>query len=114
MNNDIKMVQADFYTIVSVDRIVQKSTEKVGDSFLKFYFETEVEANNFLNYLKLTIIRFIFSIYKNNQNLHRGELSIIPMLDFTKKWTDIDIIKLFNFTKDEVDFMIEKIPNYYN
>jgi hypothetical protein len=114
MNNDIKMVQADFYTIVSADRIVQKSTEKVGDSFLKFYFETEVEANNFLNYLKLTIIRFIFSIYKNNQNLHRGELSIIPMLDFTKKWTDIDIIKLFNFTKDEVDFMIEKIPNYYN
>ncbi len=108
------MVQDDFYTIVSVDRKVQSSNDVVGDSFLKFYFHTENECQNFLDFLKTNISRFLVSIYKNNQNLHRGELEILPWLDFSKKWTDENLVEYFQFTQDEVDFINSKISNYYN
>ena len=108
------MVQNDFYTIVSVDRKVQSSNDVVGDSFLKFYFHTENECQNFLDFLKTNISRFLVSIYKNNQNLHRGELEILPWLDFSKKWTDENLVEYFQFTQDEVDFINSKISNYYN
>ena len=107
------MVQKDFYTIVSVERKTQLFTEKVGESFLKFYFDTEKESDNFLNYLKTNFVRFLLSIYKNNQNLHRGELEIVPWLDFTKEWTDEKLYKEFNLTKEEIDFIEKNIPKYY-
>ena len=113
LRTDESMIQDDFYTIVSNVRVVQKSTEVVGDSFLKFYFNTEKEASNFLSYLKTYFVRFLLSIYKNNQNLHRGELSIIPWLDFTQEWTDEKLYKEFNLTEEEIKFIEKNIPEYY-
>lgn len=113
LKTDDTMVQKDFYTIVSVERKPQVSTEDVGDSFLKFYFKSELECNNFLNYLKTNFVRFLLSIYKNNQNLHRGELSIIPWLDFTQEWTDEKLYSEFNLTEEEIKFIEKNIPKYY-
>jgi hypothetical protein len=113
LKTDDSMVQKDFYTIVSVERKPQISTEVVGDSFLKFYFKNELECNNFLNYLKTNFVRFLLSIYKNNQNLHRGELSIIPWLDFTQEWTDEKLYIEFNLTEEEIKFIEKNIPKYY-
>ena len=113
LRSDEDMVQKDFYTIVSVERKTQLSTEKVGESFLKFYFDTEKESDNFLNYLKTNFVRFLLSIYKNNQNLHRGELEIVPWLDFTKEWTDEKLYKEFNLTQEEIKFIEKNIPKYY-
>lgn len=113
LKSDESMIQKDFYTIVSVDRKTQKAGTIVGESFLKFYFTTENECDNFLNYLKTSTIRFCLSIYKNNQNLHRGELEIVPYLDFTKEWTDEKLIKEFKLTEDEVNFINKNIPKYY-
>ena len=113
LKTEDSMIQKDFYTIVSVDRKVQKSDSLVSDSFLKFYFDNYNEANNFLNFLKTDFVRFLLSIYKNNQNLHRGELSIIPWLDFTQEWTDEKLYKEFNITEDEIKFIEKNIPKYY-
>jgi len=113
LKTEESMVQKDFYTIVSTERKPQMSNEIVGDSFLKFYFENEFECNNFLNYLKTNFVRFMLSIYKNNQNLHRGELEIIPFLDFTQEWSDEKLYKEFNLTDAEIKFIEKHIPKYY-
>lgn len=113
LKTDDSMIQKDFYTIVSVDRKVQNSNDIVGDSFLKFYFDTTQESYNFLNYLKTNMVRFLLSIYKNNQNLHRGELEIIPWLDFTQEWTDEKLYKKFDLTENEIKFIEKNIPKYY-
>lgn len=113
LKSDESMIQNDFYTIVSSDRKVQESNTIVGDSFLKFYFNTKFEAENFLKFLKTNISRFLISIYKNNQNLHRGELDILPWLDFSREWTDEDLIQEFDLTNEEVEFINKHIPKYY-
>lgn len=113
LKNSESMIQKDFYTIVSNARIPQSSNVMVNESFIKFYFNTELECSNFLNYLKTYFVRFCLSIYKNNQNLHRGELEIIPWLDFTQEWTDEKLKKHFNITDKEWEFIESVIPDYY-
>lgn len=109
LRSDTNMLKNDFYTMVTRDN---KVTSEKKQQF--FCFDDEISANNFLQYLKTNFARFCFSIYKNNQNLHRGELSIVPWLDFSREWTDKDLIKEFNLTDDEVEFINKNIPNYYD
>ena len=111
--DDSYLVKDDFYTIVSKERKPQKSTDKVGSSFLKFYFDTEKECENFLSFLKTNFSRFAISCYKNNQNLHRGELEILPWLDFTKEWNDEKLNIEFNFSQEEIQFINSNTVKYY-
>lgn len=108
-NSDQKMVQDDFYTMVTKDTIVTNSKTK----HMFFSFLTQSEAENFLNYIKTDFCRFCLSIYKNNSQLDRGELEIIPWLDFTKKWTDSTLASEFNLSTSEINFIQNSIPKYY-
>jgi hypothetical protein len=109
LNSDIYMVQNDFYTIIPKDIIVKNKNDK----HMFFSFKTKNEANNLINYLKSNFTRFCLSIYKNNSQLDRGELELIPWLDFSREWTDEDLIKEFELTSEEVEFINKHIPKYY-
>ena len=85
------IVQSDFYTLVMKDSSRNEGirNDKVGhNGRIIFEFDTLTERENFLEYCKTDFVRFCLSIYKNSQNNHRGELKLIPWMDFTKKWTD--------------------------
>lgn len=105
----VVMVQNDFYTIIPKDIIVKNKNDK----HMFFSFKTKNEANNLINYLKSNFTRFCLSIYKNNSQLDRGELELIPWLDFSREWTDEDLIKEFELTPEEVEFINKHIPKYY-
>jgi site-specific DNA-methyltransferase (adenine-specific) len=79
-----------------------------------FSFQTESESNNFITYLKSNFARFCLSIYKNNSQLDRGELEIIPWLDFTQEWTDEKLYREFDLTENEIKFIEKHIPKYYD
>jgi len=104
-----KMVEDDFYTILTRDNAVQR----VIDNHMFWKFDNEISANNFHNYLKTNFCRFCLSIYKNNSQLECGEMSLIPWLDFNQSWTDAQLIYLFNFSADEVNLINKFIPKYY-
>ena len=107
-NCEDKMVKDDFYTMVIKDSIIESFPR-----MQPFGFNTKDEATNFLDYIKSDFARFCFSIYKTNKNAHRGELGIVPYLDFSKKWTDDKIKNDFKFTDEEFEFIKSKIPKYY-
>ena len=109
IKNDDKMVQDDFYTLITKDTIVTDKKNK----YMFFSFEKYNDANNFIEYLKTKFCRFCLSIYKNNSQLDRGELEIIPWLDFSKKWGDTELVKEFNLSQEEINFIDRFIPNYY-
>jgi hypothetical protein len=108
-NSDDKMVKDDFYTLITKDTIVNSIKEK----HMFFSFTTQLEAENFLSYIKTDFCRFCLSIYKNNSQLDRGELGIIPWLDFRNKWGDKELECEFNLTHDEIKFIKKSIPKYY-
>ena len=78
-----------------------------------FTFNTKIEGENFIKYLKSDFCRFCLSIYKNNSQLDRGELAIIPWLDFSQEWTDEKLYKHFDISEEEIQFIEKHIPKYY-
>jgi hypothetical protein len=103
------MLQNDFYTLITKDEIVLNERKK----HLSYGFYDEHTANNFLKFLKTNFVRFCLSILKNNSQLCRGELSLIPWLDFSQECTDKKLYKHFNITEDEIKFIEKHIPKYY-
>jgi hypothetical protein len=67
LNSDKTMLKNDFYTLVMRDLTVSNTKREQREN-TQFSFNTELEATNFLNYLKTDFVRFCISIYKNNQN----------------------------------------------
>jgi len=110
LRSGLYMVQDDFYTIVSRDNMVDRKI----DNHMFFLFKSDIEANNFLNYIKTNFVRFCLSINKNNSQLECGEMSVIPWLDFSKEWNDEKLYKYFNLSEDEIKFIEKIIPNYYD
>lgn len=109
-NDDSKMFQDDFYTIITKEtRVLNRK-----DKHMFFTFKSEIEGNNFIEYLKTNFVRFCLSILKNNSQLDRGELSMIPWLDFSKRWTDEELIKEFELEDEEVIFIAKSIIEYYD
>ena len=105
---DSDMLVDDFYTMVTKDLEISLESKQQPVSFA-----SEVEARNFLGYIKTNFVRFCLSIYKNNGNLHRGELALTPWLDFTQEWTDKKLYSNFNLSQEEMAFIEKVIPKYY-
>jgi hypothetical protein len=77
-------------------------------------FNNEEERENFLNYCKTKVVRFLLSFVKNGPNVGRGELEVIPWLGFTKEWNDAKLCKEFGISEELWNYIDNFIPDYYN
>lgn len=109
INSDKNMLKDDFYTTVTKETKVESCKSKS----VFFSFDSNNDAENFLEYLKSKVARFCLSINKNGSDLNRIDFNKIPLIDFSKKWSNEEIVKEFNLTSSEVDFINKNIPNYY-
>ena len=129
----------DFYTLISnnqkeIDKNtgIYKDISKIktvasntGNTkyYLEYYFafNTKNQLTNFINYIKTDFVRCILFIYKNTMNILRGELTHIPMFNFsnnnfskTPKEIDDYLFTKYHISND-IRKHIEKIlPDYYN
>ena len=110
--SDTIMLKSDFYTLCTKD-LIPTNSPRVQREKTQASFQTIEEANNFINYVKTNFVRFCLSINKNNQNLYCGEMSLIPWLDFSIKWTDDLLNNKFELNENEIDFINRVIPKYY-
>ena len=109
------MYRDDFYTFVMKNSEKNKGIRKdLGkDSMPTFEFDSIYERYNFINYLKTDFARFCLSIFKINANNHRGEMEIIPWLDFTQSWDDEKLFNHFDINKETQNYIRKFIPDYY-
>jgi 5S rRNA maturation endonuclease (ribonuclease M5) len=89
------------------------TNETTKNSSNEIVFDSVLEAKNCFNYLLTKFARFAVSIYKINQNLHRGELKAVPYMDFSQEWTDEKLFDYFQLTQEERDFINTYIQNWY-
>lgn len=71
-------------------------------------FETEVEAESALSYLRCRLTRFLILLRKSSQHVTRKVYAFVPTLDWSRQWTDADLYERYGLTRDEIDF-IERI-----
>lgn len=82
--------------------------------FIAWYFNTEEERQNFINYLKTKSVRFLLSLTKVGTEMNGGKpYSIIPWMDFTKHYTEEDLKKAWGIDDELWDYINKFIPDYY-
>jgi hypothetical protein len=111
------MVKDNFYAVFSNDQNEIETKNKSPKVYFSrgtyHYFKTEVERENFINYLKTDFARFCLSIYKIRKDYDAGELSLIPWLDFTEEWDDDKLFAKFDVSQELQDYIREFLPDYY-
>jgi hypothetical protein len=107
------LLKDDFYTMTIRNSEDNKGIRDDKMSKPTFQFKSEIERDNFLAYLNTDFARFCLSLYKINANLHRGELEIIPWMDFTETWDDEKLFTHFNIDQQTQDYIRSFLPDYY-
>lgn len=63
------------------------------------------KAANCAQYLKTKFARFLLSLAKVSQHGTGKTYRFVPVVDFSKSWTDEKLYKKYNLTKDEIVFI---------
>jgi hypothetical protein len=109
----------DYFTLICKDIETNKCdhTFAFGNHVhtkLHWAFNSEDERENFINYCKTKIVRFILSGIKAGNHLDSGELEVIPWLDFTKEWDDKKLCEEFGISEELWKYIDNFIPDYYD
>ena len=103
----------DFYTFIP----------KVEKDFLNYYNESSSdfgitinsnsEKDNVYDYLRSYVARFGLALLKFSQNTANKEFALVPLIDFTKKYSDQDLFEILKITPQEEEVIKRVICNYY-
>ena len=74
-------------------------------------FDTENEAKNFMGYMKTRFVRCLIAMVTATQHLARSNFRFVPVLDFTRSWTDSDLYAKYGLTDEEITFIESTIKS---
>jgi superfamily II DNA or RNA helicase len=85
--------------------VKRKSEVKAEGAKFAFSFATKAEAENFLHFVRTKFARAGLSVFKYNLHIYVGQLSTVPVVDFTRRFSDAELFELFELTEDERNFV---------
>ena len=105
------MNNPDFYTFIPNDsKYLSSSVNEQNDFGLRVNSDLEIE--NMYHYVRTFVARFCLSITKCTI-MNQSEFRMIPLVDFSKRWTDESLCDEFGITEYEYSKILELIPPYY-
>ena len=72
-------------------------------------FDNREACENMFGYLKTRFVRALIGMVTATQHLSRGNFRFVPVLDFTRSWTDGDLYKKYGLNDGEIAFIESKI-----
>jgi len=73
-------------------------------------FDTEVESENFVTYMKTKFFRFLLGIRLVTQHINTEKFAFVPDLgDYSKPVTDAELYKKFGLSEEEIAYIESKI-----
>ena len=66
---------------------------------------SQIECENLISYITTRTFRFLVMLKKPTQHALKGVYSYVPVLDFSKSWSDEKLYKRYNFTDKEIAFI---------
>lgn len=93
-------------TSVIGDLILAFPGQLCTETFLQIGpFDTQVEAENVLSYMRTKFFRALVSIKKQSQNMNQSTYEFAPLLPFDKPWTDEELYVKYGLTQEEIAFI---------
>ena len=68
-------------------------------------FDTEIEANHYMEYLKTRFVRFLISLLAMTQHISRAMFKFVPIQDFSRPWTDSELYEKYGLSQEEIAFI---------
>ena len=68
-------------------------------------FDNREACENMLGYLKTRFVRALIGMVTATQHLSRGNFRFVPVLDFTRSWTDGDLYAKYGLNDEEIAFI---------
>ena len=81
------------------------SNSVCSQSYLYAAFDSKIEAENFISYLKTKFFRALVLAVKISQDAMSKTYRFVPMQDFSKPWTDAELYEKYALTKEEIAFI---------
>ena len=104
-NGEVGVDPSKGYNAMTQPRLMLPN-EVITDSYLVLAtFNTENEARNFEQYMKLKTPRFLMHETYSSMNISRSNFRFVPFLDYNQKWSDEIIYEMFGFTDKEINFI---------
>lgn len=75
-------------------------------------FNSAEEAKNAFAYTRTKFFHLMVSILKSTQNTMQKVYQYVPLQDFTKSWSDVELYEKYKFTKDEIFYIEQTVPSF--
>ncbi|MBQ0123621.1 MAG: Eco57I restriction-modification methylase domain-containing protein [Bacteroidales bacterium] len=80
--------------------------EIITETYLLLGAFSEIEeAENCRTYFKTKFIRYLLSASLSSMNISKDTFRFIPVLDFSRGWTDEMLYRKYGLTEEEIDFI---------
>ncbi len=80
-----------------------------SQTFLYAAFDSRIEAENFITYMKTKFFRILVSACKISQDAPSKAYRFVPLQDFSKAWTDEELYEKYALSEIEIAFIESKI-----
>lgn len=71
------------------------------------FFDTELKADNFRKYMMCKFSRFLLRTTYSSAHISQSNFVFVPMMDFTRSWSDQELYAFFELSDDEIKLIEE-------
>ena len=93
------------YRVISTNKILEPDQVCTQSYLVAGFFDSRDEADNYLNYLKTSFVRFLLLQALTSQDISKDKFLWVPIQDFSKEWTDKELYSKYDLTQKEIDFI---------
>ena len=93
------------YRVFSTMRVLEPNEICTQSYLVGGVFDTLMEAENYLGYLKTRFVRGLILPTLTSQDLSADRFYFVPFQDFTKPWTDEELYAKYHLSDEEVQFI---------
>ena len=68
-------------------------------------FNSKEEAENAISYIQSCFFRYLVSIKKRTQHTSRDVFQFVPLQDWSKPWTDVELYRKYSLTKSDIAYI---------
>ena len=104
-NGEVDVSPEQGYKVITLPKIIGKNTIHTESYMLLSSFDNLNEAENFKEYMKLKLPRFLLKQTLSSMNISRGSFMFVPYLDYSRSWSNQDLYKYFDLNDEEVELV---------
>lgn len=91
--------------VLSVVQVLSPNSACTESYLVAGAFDNEINANNFVSYLKTKFVRFLIMQMLASMNMSKSSYCFVPQQDCSKPWTDEELYAKYGLNNDEIAFI---------